>query len=233
MKDEDEYIRYFSENETEIQIIKNLFSISYSEFFRNPLTFSVLEKIILPELVLKMKNSGKKELRLWSAACSSGQEVYSLTMLLEEIKNNENKKIRYRIFATDMNADLIERARTGNYNQQKMSLLTLKRVKDWFIFNGDSYSVKPELKTNIDFSVFNLLNEDFIFPPTSIYGDFDIVMCSNILFYFNPLHRKMIIDKIAGCLSANGFFITGETERDILLKNKFKETFPGSAIFSL
>jgi chemotaxis protein methyltransferase CheR len=109
----------------------------------------------------------------------------------------------------------------------------MKRAERWFAKSGDYYAVAPDLKKNIDFSEFDLLDQNISSPPASIYGDFDLVVCSNILFYYNETCRKSILQKITNSLSEGGFLITGEAERDILMSNNFLEVFPQSAIFKI
>lgn len=225
------YHYILEQNKEEARKLLDSLNISYSEFFRNALTCSVLERIILPSIVLKKQNTNRKEIRIWTAACAGGQEPYSLSMLLEELKNSDNQKFDYRIFATDHDESVVNRARKGQYSEDALSCLNLKRVKQWFTRDGEIYSVKLELKKNIDFSVFDLFNEQFTSPPVSIFGDFDVVVCANLLFYYNPGYRKKIVKKTGDCLAHGGYLITGETERDILIKHNYSEVFPQSAIF--
>ncbi len=228
---EENYFSYLEENKMEAANFVDSLHISYSSFFRNQLTFSVLERIILPSLIQKKKDNKRKEIRIWSAACAAGQEVYSLAMLLEEFKNCDNEKLNYRIFAADQNeAQLIE-ARNGIYDAHALNNINLKRVNEWFIKNGAAYSVKPELKKNITFSVFDLFNEHLSCPPESIFGDFDLVICANLLFYYKPEFRKIILKKTCGSLAKGGYLITGETEREILMNYNCQEVYPHSAIF--
>lgn len=228
---EEAYFRYLNQSFVEGEQFVHSLQISYTEFFRNSLTFSVLEKIVFPTLLLKKLNNKNKEIRIWSTACASGQETYSLAMLLKELTKGVEDKINFRIFATDQSETQINEAKKGQYPESALSYLSLKRIKEWFIKEGDVYSVKPELKENIDFSIFDLFNENYSSPPNSIFGDFDIVICANLLFYYKPKFRTQIINKTSGCLSNDGYLITGETERDILVKSGFSEIIPQSAIF--
>jgi chemotaxis methyl-accepting protein methylase len=228
---EEEYGALLTNNEQEGKKFVESLYIGFSEFFRNPLTYSVLEQIILPSIILQYKNSKRKEIRIWSAACAGGQEVYSMAMLLEELKNGTDKKFNYRIFASDLSETQILEAKNGKYLVGNLGNISIKRTQRWFDHEGDYYSVKTELKKNIDFSVFDLLDQNLSSPPTSIYGDFDLVICSNILFYYNETCRKNILQKITNNLSEDGYLITGEAERDILMSNNFNEVFPQSAIF--
>jgi len=107
----------------------------------------------------------------------------------------------------------------------------MKRVKQWFTKHADTYTIKPELKENIDFSVFDLFSEQLSAPPASIFGDFDLVVCANLLFYYKPEYQKVIVLKTGSSLANNGYLVVGETERDILQKHNYHEVFPQSAIF--
>lgn len=226
------YCGILEKNEKERALFLDSLNISYSEFFRNPLTFSVLEKMILPAIVSKMKNNRRKEIRIWSAACAGGQEAYSIAMLLEEL-NGASEKINYRIFATDQSEVQIKEASSGQYYATALNNLSLKRGKQWFSTNGETYTIKPELKKRVDFSVFDLFSEQLGCPQASIFGDFDIVICANLLFYYKKESRKILLEKVGKCLSSGGFIVTGESEREILLNHNYRELFAPSAIFCL
>jgi chemotaxis methyl-accepting protein methylase len=225
------YYHYIQQSQTEAQQFINSLSVCYSEFFRNPITFSILERIILPSIIMRKTKSQQKEVRLWSAACASGQETYSLSMLLNEYLNSSGERISFRIFATDQSGQAIEHAICGRYSLTDLNNITIKRLNRWFTVEGNDYIINDELKTNIDFSVFDLFSKQHSAPPTSIFGDFDLIVCANLLFYYKPEYRKKIIDKIRHCLSSDGFLITGETERDILVQSGFREVYPYSGIF--
>ena len=224
-----DYSRFVAENEKEAALFTGLLQVSYSEFFRNPLTFSVLESIVLPEIIFRKRSNKSKEIRIWSAACAGGHEPYSLAMILENLIER-NDKMRYRIFGTDQNETQISKARLGEYNKESVGNVRQKQLEKWFVQSGNSYSIIPELKKHIKFSVFDLLSKHSS-PPESIFGDFDLILCANILFYYKPAVQKIIMDKIRDSLAEDGLLITGEAEREILKTGKFKEVFPQSAIF--
>jgi chemotaxis methyl-accepting protein methylase len=282
----EEYSRFLEQDNKEVSILSDSLRVNYSEFFRNALTFAVLERIILPELGRSMgvwecgsmgvracagvqenphthtqKNSQtrksmgvrecgssrkptnshtpspthsrtrKRELRIWSAACAAGQEAYSLAILLEELKSDYGNRFSYRIFATDQDESQVNAARNGQYHAVALNNLSLKRVGQWFTRKGETYTVKAELKKNMDFSVFDLFSENLSSPPGSIFGDFDLVFCANLLFYYKKEYRKIILEKTGKSLAAGGFLVLGEVEREILLNYGYKEVFPHSAVF--
>jgi chemotaxis methyl-accepting protein methylase len=224
-----EYCKLLKENSIEGMAFIDSLRINYTTFFRNPLTFAVLGQVILPSLILN--KSRRRDFRIWSAACSTGQEAYSLAIILEELKKESRADLRYIIFATDHCESLVDRAAAGKYPYMTICNLSLKQVKQWFIKHGDHYTVKPELKGNIDFSVVDLLDMQLSSPPASIYGDFDLIFCSNILYYYSPEFRKIILQKITGCLADGGLIITSEAERGILLQSGYYEVYPYSGIF--
>ena len=244
-----EYLRFLKDDNKEIRILSDSMRINYSEFFRNPLTFAVLERIVLPSLGRdaevrecgsestqkylhpQMHIARKRELRIWSAACAGGQEAYSVAILLEELKNMDNVKYNYRIFATDQNEAQVNEARKGEYSVSTMNNLTLKRVSQWFIKHGEDYTIKSELKSKVDFSVFDLFSEGLSSPPSSIFGDFNLIICANLLFYYKNEYRKIILEKIGACLAKGGFIVVGETEREILMNYGYHEVYPQSGVF--
>jgi chemotaxis protein methyltransferase CheR len=226
-----DYRHYLEQHEEEVQRLIDSLQISYSGFFRNSLTYSVLEHIVLSSVVLKRKNTKRKEIRIWTAACAAGQESYSIAMLMEEFNKGTGRDIDYRIFATDQNPSQVNEAMLGSYPSEALNGLSLKRAEKWFLKQADSFLVKPELRKNIDFSVFDLLDERYSSPPVSIFGDFDLVVCANLLFYYTPVYQKKIIEKAGSSLAPGGYFMTGETERSILMQHNLKEIIPQSAIF--
>lgn len=226
-----DYCNYLKKDEKESKILVDSLNINYSVFFRNTLTFAVLERVIFPSILLKKKNNKQKEIRIWSAASAGGQEAYSVAILLEELKSISSDKFDYRIFATDIGKQQISEALTGYYSESSLSFTNLNRINKWFYKQNDSYRIKPELKLNIDFSTFDILDEQYTSPPASIFGHFDLVICANLLFYYKPDFRKIILKKVAGCIAEGGYLVTGETEREILLNFNYREIFPISAIF--
>ena len=223
------YYDYMQQNQFEaLEFIRSL-TVSYTEFFRNPLTFAVLEKNLLPNLYHKKANSKQKEIRIWSTACASGQETYSLAMLLSEYGNKE--AVNYRIFATDKSEIQIEAAQKGIYPLSALSLINIKRLNKYFTKQGELYTIIPELKENIEFSTFDLLDKELLCPQSSIFGNFDIIFCANILFYYKAQQQKEIISKLKKSLSKDGYLITGETERNILTQNRLEEVITQSAVF--
>lgn len=226
-----EYLNYLEICPEEAAVFKSRLTNSYSEFFRNPLTFAYLEQIILPQFIEKKRIKKENQIRIWSAACASGQEAYSIAILCDELIESKKADISYLVFATDIDPEVLEQAQRGHYQAETLGKVTLKRIQSYFIRKGENYSIAPSIKYYIDFSVFDLLTDQGSCPPASIYGNFDLVFCSNLLFYYKPEYRNQMLEKIGNSLAKGGYLITGETEREIIKGNNYREVFANSAIF--
>lgn len=226
-----EYVNFLNGYPEELSVLQSRLNNSYSEFFRNPITFAYLELVLLPQLFEKKRTCNAGELRIWSAACAAGQEAYSLAMLCYEQAKIYHQPSNYRIFATDISTSELDFAQKGEYPAEALDNIILKRLKAYFQKQNEFYAILPTIKERINFSVFDLLSENGACPPESIYGNFDLIFCSNLLFYYRPEIREFILDKINKTLTKGGYLVTGETERDILKEYGYREIFAHSAIF--
>ncbi len=204
--------------------------ISYSRFFRDPLSFAMLECRVLPELLARKPEGG--EIRVWSAGCASGQEAYSIAILLDEAIRTSRKSLRYHIFATDANEACVASAREGLFTPDDLKDVKLGQLETCFDRVGGAYSVVPRLRQYIDFSVHDLLDRTATHPPDSIYGDFDVVFCSNVLYYYRNVFRTLILERLSRSLSASGVLFTDATEKSFLSGHaSFHPLDPAAPVF--
>lgn len=226
------YLEYLGENTAEVEAFVSSLNITYSEFFRNRVAYAVLEQHILPKLIEEKKKSGVAELRIWSSGCAAGQEAYSIAILLDELLEAGEKAISFRIFATDNIEAELASARKGVYNSSAVQNVRLKHIYKYFTQHVENYTIVASLRDRIDFSFYDLLDERSCSPPTSIYGDFDIVFFSNLLFYYRPDVRRFILEKVYRSLSPNGYLVTGEVEKRIVEQSGgFREITLTGSIF--
>lgn len=190
--------------------------IGYSEFFRNTLAFALLEQSILPGLLDIKNKSGRGEIRVWSAGCSTGQEAWSLAILLDALNKEGDRFIPYRIIATDRFASDLAVARTGLYSEKEVGKVRMSHLRKYFSRQGESFQVVPGLMDRVCFAVFDLLDAQTICPPESIFGNFDLLFCSNVLLYYRPEIQSLILGKIRRCLAPGGYLVTDETEGRIV-----------------
>ena len=221
------YVERVAGDRAEAEMFFHSLRINHSEFFRNPLTFAVLGQLVLPGLVEAKKKSGG-EIRIWSAGCASGQEAWSLAILLEELAG----PVPYRIFATDL-ADP-ESARAGVYSAEAVGNVRTRHLREYFSKQGESFSVGPRLRARVDFSAYDLLDGSSSSPAASIYGGFDLILCCNVLFYYRKEARQLILDKASLALAPGGYFVTGEVERAMVSDRKnFLAVLPPAAVFRM
>jgi chemotaxis protein methyltransferase CheR len=173
-------------------------------FFRDRAPFDVLQRHALVELA--QSRSKSKRLRIWSAGCSTGQEVYSLSMLFAE----EPEKWRgwtIDILGTDVSTGCIDRARTGAYSQFEVQRgLGINQMIKWFEETADGWRAVEPLRKPVRFQVHNLLE------PAPHPGDFDIVLCRNVLLYLSPEKKTLAFERIAGAMAQDGWLMLGAGE---------------------
>lgn len=179
-------------------------------FFRDVAPFELLQHKIVPDLIDKRKASSPPDtpinIRIWSAATSTGQEVYSIAIILKELYLHPDK-YRISIIGTDISAQAIARASYGRYNKFETSRgLSASRIQQFFNPDGDGWKIKDELRLMVSFQKLNLLNSFMGF------GKFDIVLCRNVAIYFTPEERRRLYDKIATVLVPDGYLLIGSTE---------------------
>lgn len=185
-----------------------------SLFFRDGTPFQVLAKQLVPELVAA-KDAGRP-LRIWSAACSSGQEPYSIAMTLLGILEFQCGR-PFDILATDVSSCVLKKAREGVYSDFEVRRgCSPEILRDHFTQEGAGWRVKDAVKRSIRFEEGNLLE------PLPGEPAFDIIFCRNVLIYFNPMTKIKVLRQIAEKLCDRGFLLLGGTESVYGLSNEFE-----------
>jgi len=134
-------------------------------------------------------------------------------MLIEKIHRKKTKQLRYRIIATDISQSALLRAKKGEFSEHDIQNIRVKDLKEFFVKTGETYIMCDRLKKHVSFSSYDLLDPLSSYPQESIFGNFDIVVCSNILFYYKPVYQHGIVKKMIYSMDKNGYLITGEAEK--------------------
>ncbi len=211
-----DYLDQLAENPAEAEEFADSLRISYSKFFRNPITFALLEQWILPSFLREAEKNGPSEIRVWSAGCAAGQEAYSIAILLDQMTVVSGKPLPYRIFGTDWSEACLALARNAVYSTEAVENVRWRQLREYFVGQGSSMAIASKLRTRVDFSLYDLLDKDASVPPASIYGGFNLVFCSNVLLYYRPEKQRFILDRLWRSLASGGFLVTDETERQIV-----------------
>jgi chemotaxis protein methyltransferase CheR len=182
-------------------------------FFRDRAPFDLVARHALPELARKRHSSRK--IRIWSAGCSTGQEVYSVAMLFAE-NVAQWRGWTVDVLGTDVSSAVVERARSGVYTQFEVQRgLGINQTIRWFEECDDGWRAVEELRKNIRFQVHNLLEP----PPHP--GGFDIVLCRNVLLYLTPEKRRLAFDRLASAMAPDGWLMLGAGETVIGQTDRF------------
>ncbi len=198
------------ESEEMVQFV-NAITTNLTSFFREDHHFEYLGKTLLPGLMQKkLKNNLPRRLRIWSAGCSTGEEPYSIAMVLKEVLGSSDDKWDARILATDLDTKVLEKASNGVYEQQRVEGLTKNRLQRWIKKgsgnNAGKVRVSPELQEIITFKQLNLMND----WPMS--GPFDLIFCRNVVIYFNKPTQQVLFDRYAELLDEGGHLFLGHSE---------------------
>ncbi|MFP4161205.1 MAG: CheR family methyltransferase, partial [Ectothiorhodospira sp.] len=174
-------------------------------WFRDVFPFDILKNRIYPELA---RRPGNPSVRIWCAACSSGQEPYSVSMATSEYLQAHPGALRdVQILGTDISAAVLKEAKEATYDALSVARgLSLERRNRFFIQKGDRWQIKPEVRARASFREFNLLDN------YTALGRFDIVFCRNVLIYFSIESKKVILQRIAQALNPGGYLFLGASE---------------------
>ncbi|MBD5444715.1 MAG: protein-glutamate O-methyltransferase CheR [Lachnospiraceae bacterium] len=199
----DNYVAALKKDQRLFEEFVNYLTINVSEFYRNPDQWAIMEKEIIPELIRKYG----KNLKIWSAACSTGDEPYSLVMALSRHLPLNNIKI----FATDLDKQVIATAKTGLYSAKSIASVPDDLKKKYFTKIGPSYQISDEIKARVDFKEHNLLKDTY---PT----DCHMIVCRNVLIYFTEEAKEEVFRKFQKNLKSGGILFIGSTEQIINYK---------------
>lgn len=194
----DEYVRLLRTDSSVFSEFINFLTINVSEFYRNPDQWEILDKVYLPELISKFG----KRLNIWSAACSTGDEPYSLVMALSRHVPLGD----IRIIATDIDKRILEQAKTGLYNEKSIKNVPEDLKKRYFRQIGPSFPISDEIRRCVSFRESNLLSDRF--PD-----DLDMIVCRNVLIYFTDEAKENIYRKFYRSLKSGGVLFIGSTEQ--------------------
>jgi chemotaxis methyl-accepting protein methylase len=208
-----DYLDNIACKKNEIQSLLNCLNNTYTDFFRDPITFALLRKHILPNIISRKKE--KAQMRIWVAGCSTGQEAFSIAMEVNEAIEQSRKEIYCTFIATDKSRNALQYAKKAFYSTIQLREVKLKYLDKYFKPIKDGYQIQDGMKECVRFSYYDMLESETLNPPDSVYGDFDLISCCNMLMYYNSSNRGKIIAKIVSSLSVDGVFITSEAERMI------------------
>lgn len=201
----EEYFAELNRNKDVFDEFINYLTINVSEFFRNPTQWQMLKDEVFPEL---LKN--KKQLKIWSAACSTGEEPYTLTMVL----SNHLPLSQIKIVAADIDREAINKAKMGMYSAKSIENVPNEFKEKYFRPIGNSFAISEDIKRCVEFKSMNLLADQY---PSG----YDLIVCRNVMIYFTEEAKDEMYHKFNGALVEGGILFVGSTEQ-IIMPHRYK-----------
>lgn len=209
-----EYAKLLTQKNEEINILYQDLLINVTSFFRETETYKYLKESLFPKLIKRKKPD--EPLRIWVPACSTGEEAYSIAMMLLEIQGTKTARIPVQIFASDLSEQAIAKARIGVYTKQELEAVSPKRIQRFFIKTDGSFRVNKMVRDMCVFAPHNILND----PP---FSRLDFISCCNLFIYFDSAAQKKAINTFHYALNADGFLMLGKSENINQSANLFTE----------
>ncbi|MDR1137823.1 MAG: protein-glutamate O-methyltransferase CheR [Synergistaceae bacterium] len=206
MKSYEEYYRTISGDPDKLREFLDYLTINVTEFFRNANRWWELKNRIIPQTY---KDLGHQRLKMWSAACSTGEEPYSLAILAIEC----HMATKQPVLAIDIDNGVLAKAQAGVYSKRQITNVPKEWVPKYFTdVDADNVKVKQEVKDKVKFKHMDLIKDKF-------ENDFDLILCRNVVIYFGPETKSALYKKFFGALRPGGYLMTGATEQIFEYKN--------------
>ncbi len=206
-----EYKDYLFSKEGQKEEIFNFLNVvttNKTDFFREPIHFDYLKGSVLPEFLSKQN---REPFKIWSAGCSSGEELYTLAITLNEFKSI-NGGFNYSMLGTDISQNVLSKAAKGIYPLNKVDIIPIDLKKKYLLkskdANNPTVKVRPELQRNLNLKYLNLMDSSY----SAINEKFDAIFCRNVLIYFDRATQESVINKLSSYLKPGGYFFIGHSE---------------------
>jgi two-component system CheB/CheR fusion protein len=212
LTDESEFLSYIQENPGETELLISDLLIGVTSFFRDAAAFSILEHEVIPKLIDPLTSNDY--IKIWVTCCATGEEAYSIAILVKEYLIHTGKNIQVKIFATDINRSALDKAGKGLFPISISKYVSAERLTQFFDLTDNLYKVKPELRSMLIFARHDLT----INPP---FCDVDLISCRNMLIYIKPALQQQILSKLSFGLRKGGYLFLGSSENLNMVKDDF------------
>lgn len=206
----------------EIITMIDLITTNKTDFFREPSHFDYITETALPEIC--SGRTSRKNIKIWSAGCSSGEEPYTIAIVLSEFMK-DNPDVDFEIFATDISVRILQKAARAIYSEERVTQIPLEIKRKYFLRSKDqtdrTVRLVPEIRSKVDFQRLNFM--DSVYPVDKI---FDIIFCRNVLIYFDKETQQQVITKLASKLRNDGWFFLGHSESITNMKVPLRQIRP-------
>ncbi len=202
----------------ELHRLFDAITINETYFFRNEAQLNALRQLVIPELIPKAMQSPTKSIRLWSAACSSGEEAYTLALIMKEEFLPKYPGLRAEVLGTDINTQVLDVAQKGIYREYAVRKVPPRYLNKYFQKQGTYYAIHPEIKQMVRFAHVNLFDQ---FAMKRIQN-VDVIFCANVLIYFDEKSKRKVVSYLYDSLKPNGYLFLGYSESLHGISHAFK-----------
>lgn len=209
------FLKYDREKEAELASLIDVVANHESYFFREMPQLKTFLEEILPEIKEKKTKEGKKEIRIWSAGCSTGEEAYTISMLMLESGLLNGWGVE--IFASDISQRVLHSARRGIYQKHSFRATDPLYISKYFQVDDNGYKISDKVKENVHFGYFNLLDSD----KAIFINTMDVIFCRNVIIYFDLPVKKKVIEMFYNRLNDSGYLLLGHSESLINISTAF------------
>lgn len=213
-----DYIKFNPGGVKEKKYLYEVITINETFFFRNQPQLDALLTVVIPDLIKMKQTTGKNKIRIWSAASSSGEEAYSIAIVIKELFKKNNLNLDFEIIGTDISQAVIDTAEKGLYKEYSIRNLPQYYLKKYFIQRGNEFEIDPEIKKMVSFKLLNLY-DDFAMKSMLFY---DIIFCANVLIYFDLASKIKVVNHLYNSLNKEGYLFIGYSETLQNLSKAFK-----------
>lgn len=216
------YLKRLEIDRYELDTLLATISIHVSQFFRNPDTFRVLEQNTLPDLCRRARAAGRTELTIWSAGCASGEEPYSLALLVDDLAE---RSLDIRILATDISEPVLEAARCGLFEASRLKEVPPAVLDRYFRRENDQYQLIEPIRDKVEFRHHNIMTDDD-------YPAADLILCRNLLIYFTRAEQERILARFASAMAEHGALVLGRSEAMTgSIRGYYQSEFPVERVY--
>lgn len=211
LKSYEEYFDYINSGAGRLSEQKQLFeaiTINETYFFRNQPQLDALSQKIIPELIKQKESGFNKKIRIWSAASSSGEEAYSIAILINELIKPKFPQIQFEIIGTDISYDVIQKAKSGIYKEYSIRNTPVFYLRKYFKKDRNHFVLDSKIKSMVRFNELNLYDN----VRMRTINNYDIVLCANVLIYFDMSSKIQVVNHLYNSLNKNGYLFIGYSE---------------------
>jgi chemotaxis protein methyltransferase CheR len=201
----DDYVGFLKKTPSEYDELLRDLTINVTQFFRDIYVFKTIEEETMPLLIYDKVMKHKSTINVWSAGCSSGEEPYTLAIILRELLGEDIGSFKLKIIGTDIDEECMGSARAGSYLPRQMTNVPKPYLEKYFNFDGSNYQLCQEIMDMVEFKYLDLFKD-------SAGGNWDVILCRNVVIYFTKEMQERLYMNFYNALNEGGYFIMGNTE---------------------